>query len=91
MDEELFGAAAVFISEPLGTGTGRWRSRRQPQQRVSSWHLIHAERALTWCGRDISYRDPRRPWSEIREDQRCQSCLGRLERVTHAHASQRTQ
>jgi hypothetical protein len=89
MDEELF-VSAVFISQLRERAViGRWPVRRRRRVRVASWHLIDAERALTSCGLDLSYRDPRRPWSEIPDDQRCQSCRGRLQRVNHAHAGQR--
>ena len=84
---------AVFTSQPVdaaeaGSG-GRWR--RRPPVPSYSWHLIHAERPLTWCGLNFSYAFARRRrWSDIPEDQRCQSCVGRLERVSQAHTSQRT-
>jgi hypothetical protein len=84
---------AVFTSQPVDVavtgGGGRWR--RRPRARAYGWHLLHAERPLTWCGLHISYTEPRRPWSEIPEDQRCQNCVGRLERVSHTDtAKQRT-
>jgi hypothetical protein len=84
---------AVFTSQRVDgavTGGGR-RWRRRPPVPSYSWHLIHAERPLTWCGLEFSYTySKRRLWSETPEDQRCQSCIARLERVTHADTSRRT-
>ena len=84
---------AVFTSQPVDVAVagrgGRWR--RRPPVRSYSWHLIHAERPLTWCGLEFSYAfAQRRRWSETPEDQRCQSCIERLERESHADTSQRT-
>jgi hypothetical protein len=84
---------AVFTSQPVDVavagGGGRWR--RRPPVASYSWHLIDAERPLTSCGLKFSYAFARRRrWSEIPEDQRCQSCIGRFERVSHTDASQRT-
>ncbi len=84
---------AVFTSQPVDVavagGGGRWR--RRPPVPSYSWHLIHDERPLTWCGLKFSYAfAPRRRWSETPEYQRCQSCIGRLERVNHTDTSQRT-
>ena len=87
MDERF--ESAIFVSQLIDGGdASRWRRHRPV--RVYSWHLIDGERALTWCGLSISYTDPRRPWREVAQDQRCQSCLGRLERVNQAQESQRT-
>jgi len=44
----------------------------------SLWHMADAERALTWCGLDVGYGNPRRRWSETPEDRRCQMCVDRL-------------
>ncbi len=84
---------AVFTSQPVDVavagGGGRWR--RRPPVPSYSWHLIHAERPLTLCGLKFSYAFARRRrWSETPEDQRCQSCIERLERVTHPNTSRRT-
>jgi hypothetical protein len=49
----------------------------EPHPDSSLWHLADAERALTVCGIDVGYGDPRRRWSETPEDQRCQMCIGR--------------
>jgi hypothetical protein len=46
----------------------------------SLWHVADAERAMTWCGLDVGYANPRRRWSETPEDQRCQMCMDRLNR-----------
>jgi len=83
---------AVFTSQTIeaaATGErGRWRRRRPAPS--YSWHLIHAERPLTWCGLEFSYAFARRSrWSETPDDQRCQSCIGRLERVSRTDTSQR--
>ena len=84
---------AVFTSQhvegAVTGGGGRWR--RRPPVPSYSWHLIHAERPLTWCGLEFSYAfSQRRLWSDTPEDERCQSCIGRHERVTHNDTSQRT-
>jgi hypothetical protein len=44
----------------------------------SLWHVADVERALTWCGIDVGYGNPRRRWSETPQDQRCQMCMDRL-------------
>jgi hypothetical protein len=84
---------AVFTTPTVDAamvGGGR-RSRRRPPLPSYGWHLIHAERPLTWCGLQFSYAfSQRRRWSETPEDQRCQSCVGRLERLSHTYTSQRT-
>jgi hypothetical protein len=97
MDEELFGSG-VFISQLCDADVdaeaiGRWTSRRRRRQQVcvATWHLVHSERALTWCGLDIGYGNPRRRWIETPEDQRCQRCIGRLRRVNQTNANQRNQ
>lgn len=75
--------SAVFTSEIVDAGASRrWRKSRSV--RAYNWHLIHSERALTWCGLEISYTEPRRLWGEISQGQRCQSCCERFERVTPA-------
>jgi hypothetical protein len=51
--------------------------RGEPHPDSSLWHLADAERALTLCGIDVGYGNPRRRWSETPEDQRCQMCIGR--------------
>ncbi len=40
------------------------------------WHLADALRALTLCGIDVGYGNPRKPWAETPEDRRCRMCLG---------------
>lgn len=72
---------AVFTSQAVdGKAGGRRRRRRSPDLSFS-WHLMHAERPLTWCGIEFSYAySRRRLWSETPADQRCQSCMERYER-----------
>ncbi len=85
MDERF--ESAVFISQLVdGYGAGGWRRRRLV--RSARWHMIDDERALTRCGIAFSYTSPRRPWRAIADDQRCQSCLERHERVTSPETSQ---
>ena len=87
MDERF--ESAVYVSQLVESAdAGGWRRRRPV--RVYRWHLVHDERALTWCGLGISFRNPRRPWSAIAEDRRCQVCSRRLDRVSRARESQRT-
>ena len=50
-----------------------------PHVDSSLWHVADAERALTWCGLDVGYGNPRRRWSETPEGQRCQICRDRLD------------
>jgi hypothetical protein len=60
------------------------RSESQPRADSSLWHVADVERALTWCGIDVGYGNPRRRWSETPEEQRCQMCLDRLWRSSKA-------
>jgi hypothetical protein len=84
---------AVFTSQLVdvaAVGGGRRRRRHSPVHSYR-WHLILDERPLTWCGLEFSYAlSRRRLWAETPEDQRCQSCMGRLERVNRTNTSQRT-
>ncbi len=85
MDERF--ESAVLIGQLVdGYGAGGWRRRRLV--RAARWHLIDDERALTRCGIAFSYTSPRRPWRGIADDQRCQSCLERHERVSYSETSQ---
>jgi hypothetical protein len=45
----------------------------------SLWHIIDAERGLTWCGRFLSRAWERRPYSETPDDRRCETCVSRFE------------
>jgi hypothetical protein len=45
---------------------------------ASLWHIIDAERELTWCGLFLSQGSERRPLSETPEDRRCQTCIDRF-------------
>jgi hypothetical protein len=45
---------------------------------ASLWHIIDAERSLTWCGLFLSQGSERRLWSETPEDRRCETCVGRF-------------
>ncbi len=82
---------AVFTRQPVdrsaARGGGRWRRRQSALP--YGWHLIQADRPLTWCGLQVSYTYPRRLWSEIPEDRQCQSCIARYERGGHVGTSQR--
>ena len=84
---------AVYMSqlvEPEAAGGSR-RWRRRPPVPSYGWHLIHAERPLTWCGLEFSYAySQRRLWSETPEEHRCESCSGRLQRVSRPDTNQRT-
>ena len=83
----VFTSGQLVDAAMMGGGR-RWR-RGQP---ISSarWHLIQTERPLTYCGLEFSYAfSERRLWSETPQDQRCQSCVGRLERVSRTNTSQR--
>lgn len=42
------------------------------------WHLADVDRALTWCGLDVGYGNPRRTWIETPETQRCEMCIDSL-------------
>jgi hypothetical protein len=47
-------------------------------QTSSLWHLSSAERALTLCGIDVGYGNPRLPWALTPEERRCEVCIGQL-------------
>jgi hypothetical protein len=49
-----------------------------PQEDVSRWHIIDAERAQTWCGLFMSRAWERRPFSKTPEDGRCETCVSRF-------------
>lgn len=44
------------------------------------WHLADVHHALTWCGLDVGYGNPRKPWADTPENRRCRMCLGQLSR-----------
>ena len=78
LDEQF--ESAVFASYLIDRGGGRWRRRRRVREYC--WHLLRRdERPLTWCGLEVSDKDPRQPWSEVLESQACEKCcIARLER-----------
>lgn len=45
---------------------------------TSRWHIIDAERALTWCGLFLSQGSDRRPFSETPQGHRCEPCITRF-------------
>jgi hypothetical protein len=45
---------------------------------LSRWHIIDAERGLTWCGLFLSQGSERRLLSETPEDRRCGTCISRF-------------
>jgi hypothetical protein len=45
---------------------------------ASWWHIIDADRALTWCRLFMSQGWERRPLSETPEDRRCETCVSRF-------------
>ncbi len=59
----------------LGYGT---QTEKEITGDSSLWHLSDPERALTWCGLDVGYGNPRLKWSQTPEDRRCQVCVDRL-------------
>ena len=46
---------------------------------ASWWHIIDAQRSLTWCGLFLSQGSERRSFSETPEGRRCETCLGRFD------------
>jgi hypothetical protein len=42
------------------------------------WHLADVRRAVTMCGIDVGYGNPRKPWEETPENRRCQMCASQL-------------
>jgi hypothetical protein len=71
--------SAVFAGYLIDRGGGRWRKRRPVREYC--WHRLRQdERPLTWCGLEVSDKDPRQPWSEVLESQACEKCcIARLE------------
>ena len=45
---------------------------------VSRWHIIDAERGITWCGLFLSQGSERRPFNETPESSRCETCINRF-------------
>jgi hypothetical protein len=39
------------------------------------WHIVDAEREVTWCGLFLSQGSERRPLSETPEGRRCRICI----------------
>ena len=78
---------AVFTSQPVDGGR---RRRRRSQELSYGWHLMHAQRPLTWCGIEFSYAySRRRLWSETPPEHRCPDCEERLERARQADSTRR--
>ncbi len=75
--EEEVGPEAVLLPETTDSALFTATPTRS-RHTESRWHLLHAERAFTWCGVDIGYGHPRRRWSDTDEERRCQLCIGRL-------------
>jgi hypothetical protein len=73
VEMEPEGILLHLLSDEIHTGS-------EPRADSSLWHVADVERALTWCGIDVGYGNPRRRWSETPEDQRCQMCMDRLQR-----------
>lgn len=48
------------------------------QVEVSRWHIIDAEREITWCGLFLSQGSGRRPLSKAPVDRRCETCIVRF-------------
>jgi hypothetical protein len=44
----------------------------------SLWHLSNAERALTLCGLDVGYGNPRMAWVSTPQNRRCEVCMGQF-------------
>lgn|GEM_PF-3566362 len=42
------------------------------------WHLADVQRAMTLCGLDVGYGNPRLKWTVTPDDRRCQMCLTQL-------------
>lgn len=45
---------------------------------TSRWHIIDAERTLTWCDLFLSRGSEHRSLSETPEDRRCETCMRRF-------------
>jgi hypothetical protein len=74
----------VYTSQPVDADAGGHRRRRRRPVADPSyrWHLIQDERPRTWCGIEFSYAFSRRClWSDTPEDQRCETCVARVELV----------
>jgi hypothetical protein len=75
--------AAPYVNlDPEGVLILHQRARGEsgePAIDGSLWHIIDAERRLTWCGRFLSKTWERRPYSETPSDRRCETCVSRFE------------
>ena len=47
-------------------------------QASSLWHLSDPERALTLCGLDVGYGNPRMAWASTATGLRCEVCADRF-------------
>ncbi len=45
----------------------------------SLWHLTNSERALTLCGIDVGYDNPRMAWVSTPQNRRCEVCMGQFD------------
>jgi hypothetical protein len=48
----------------------------------SLWHLTNAERALTLCGLDVGYDNPRMAWASTPQNRRCEVCTGQMDETS---------
>jgi hypothetical protein len=70
--------AAYVEIDPEGIKLPPPLENRALVEAVSLWHIVDAERALTWCGQFLSPGSERRLFSDTPEERRCQTCIGRF-------------
>jgi len=73
-DRTAYAAAVSVEMEPEGV----FLHLLGKSQTSSLWHLSDAERALTLCGLDVGYGNPRMTWASTPIGQRCEVCLDRF-------------